>query len=260
MDPIFLYPAAAAQHVMEKRMEVISNNLANVSTTGFRKDFPIFASRTAILAKAHSLGGASDPTGGNSLLPVPYYPAVDEVVTDFSQGVSHVTNNPLDIAIAGKGFFQIQTAGGIRYTRNGSFRLSPDGLIVTQSGEPVLGEGGPISLPQGTTLIDEDGVVSVKGVEGGGPVTVGQLSLINIEDPFKLQKIGDNLFNIISANTIPFEGKLRQGVLEGSNVNPITEMVAMILAMRQYEAVQKAMHGADDIATKSANQVGQLRA
>ena len=131
---------------------------------------------------------------------------------------------------------------------------------MTQSGDPVLGEGGVIDLPQGMVMIDEEGNISVKTAEAKGPVPVNKLSVVNVEEPFKLKKIGDNLFEIISGTAVPFEGKLRQGVLEGSNVNPITEMVAMILAMRQYEAAQKAMHGADDIATQNVNRVGQLRA
>jgi len=260
MDAISVYPMASGQIVMEKRMEIIANNIANVSTTGFRRDTPIFASQVAPLSKANSLGGAEDPTGGKSPLPVPWFIVLDEVVTDFSQGIIRVTDDPLDIAIDGNGFFQVDTPSGVRYTRNGSFRLSTEGQIVTQNGNPVLGEGGVITLPPGLITIDEEGRISVQGNEGGAPVQVDLLALVNIEDLARMKRMGDNLFELVGANATLFpEGRVRQGALEGSNVDPITEMVAMITAMRHYEAAQKAMQAVDDMAIKNANQIGQLR-
>ncbi len=262
MDAVFLYPGASAQLVMEKRMETISNNIANVNTTGFRRDIPIFASKLTMLAKANSLGGAEDPTGGKSLLPIPSYPVLDELVTDFTQGTTQITNNPLDIAIHGKGFFQINTPNGVRYSRNGSFRLSSEGKIVTQSGYEVLGEGGAITVPPGIITIDDEGRISVRGDGGGPPVQVDILTLVNVENTTKMRKVGDNLFELVGGEkATPFmQGRLHQGFLEGSNVDPITEMIAMISAMRNYEAVQKAIQGSDDISLKNVNQVGQLKA
>lgn len=261
MDAVFLYPATSAQMVMEKRMEVISNNIANVGTTGFRKDVPVFASKVANLAKANSLGGAEDPTGGKSVLPIPWFPVIDEVATNFSQGPNRITDNPLDIAIDGAGFFQIQTPNGVRYTRNGSFRLSSEGQIVTESGNPVLGEGGPITVPAGLITIDEEGRISVKGNDGGAPIQVDLLTLASVEDLSKMKKIGDNLFELVGETAAVFpQGRVRQGALEGSNVDPILEMIALISAMRTYESVQKAIQGADDISLKNVNQVGQLKA
>lgn len=261
MDAVFLYPAASAQLVMEKRMDTISNNIANVGTTGFKRDMPIFASKIATLAKAHSLGGAEDPTGGKSVLPIPWFPVLDEVVTDFSQGMIQVNDNPLDIAIQGSGFFQIQTPSGIQYTRNGSFRLSNQGQMVTQSGNLVIGEGGPITLPAGIITIDEEGRISVKGEDGGAQIQVDILALVNIADLSKMKKVGDNLFALLDGTaTVDPQARVVQGALEGANVDPIVEMVAMISAMRHYESVQKAIQGADDISLKNVNQVGQLRA
>ncbi len=261
MDAVFLYPSASAQLVMEKRMEAITNNIANVDTTGFKRDTPIFAARVANLSKAHSLGGASDPTGGMSLLPVPVYPVVDEVVTDFAQGIMKGTDNPLDIAIEGKGFFQIQTPNGIQYTRNGSFELSAQGQIVTKDGGQVLGEGGAITLPPGMITIDNEGGISVLG-DDGKQTKIDNLVLVTIDDLTKMKKLGDNLFQLVEgATATPFpEGRIHQGMLEGSNVNPVVEMVSMISAYRHYEMVQKAIQGADDIAQSNANKVGQLRA
>ncbi len=261
MDAVFLYPATSAQLVMEKRMEAIANNIANADTTGFRRDIPIFAAKRPTLSKANSIGGAEDPTGGKSILPIPWFPVLDEVVTDFAQGMIHVTENPLDVAIDGKGFFQIQTPNGIRYSRNGSFRLSAEGQLVTQSGNPVLGEGGPITLPPGLIRIDEEGRISVKGNDGGAPTQIDLLTLVSVADLSKMKKIGDNLFEIVNETpTILPQASVQQGALERSNVDPIIEMVAMISAMRHYESVQKAIQSADDISQKNVNQVGQLQA
>ena len=279
MDPVFLYPAAAAQMVMERRMETITNNIANAETTGFRRDIPIFATKIAPFAKMHSrggvpdltgasamfpvpvLGGASDPTGGNSILPIPSYPLLDELVVDFRQGAVHVTGNPLDIAIDGKSFFQIQTVNGVRYTRNGSFRLSSEGQLVTQNGEPVLGEGGPIKLPQGFIMVDHEGKITMKGNDGGAPVGVDVFAMVDVADPSKMKKVGNNLFELVGeAATVSEMPHLHQGSLEASNVDPLYEMISMISAMRNYESVQKAIQGADDISLKNVNQVGQLKA
>jgi flagellar basal-body rod protein FlgG len=261
MDAIFLYPAAAAQLVMERRMEAISNNIANADTTGFRRDIPVFGTKRPMLSKAYSIGGAEDPTGGKSILPIPYYPVVDEIVTDFSQGMLHHTDNPLDLAIDGKGFFQIQTNNGVKYTRNGSFRLSAEGQIVTQSGQPLMGEGGPITVPPGDIEVDNEGILSVKGLEGGPPIQIDTLTLVAVEDLSKMRKIGDNLFELVDGTpTILPQASVHQGSLERSNVDPVIEMVAMISAMRHYESVQKAIQGADDIALRNVNQIGQLKA
>jgi len=261
MDAVFLYPVTSAQLVMEKRMEAISNNIANADTVGFKRDTPVFSAKRPILSKAYSIGGAEDPTGGKSLLPIPYFPVLDEVVTDFAQGIMKVTDNALDIGIDGKGFFQVQTPSGVKYTRNGSFRLNNEGQVVTQSGYPVLGEGGVITLPSGKITIDEEGRISVKG-EGVGPfVQVDLLALVTVDDLSKMKKVGDNLFELVNGNaTLAPEVRVRQGVLEGSNVNPMIEMVAMISAVRHYESAQKAIQGADDIAQRSVNQIGQLKA
>ncbi|MBI3358711.1 MAG: flagellar basal-body rod protein FlgF [Nitrospirae bacterium] len=261
MNATLVFPAAAAQMVMELRMQAISNNIANVGTTGFRRDVPVFASQIASGSKANSLGGAEDPTGGKAVLPIPWFPVLDEMVIDFSQGPVQMTNNPLDIAIDGKGFFQVDTPNGVRYTRNGAFKLSSEGQIVTQSGHHVLGEGGAITLPPGLVTIDEEGRISVKGNDGGAPVQVDLLALVNIETPSLMKREGDNLFELVGENATLFpQGRVRQGALEGANVDPITEMVAMISAMRQYESLQKAIQGADDMALKDVNQIGQLRA
>ncbi len=261
MDPLFVFPSAASQLIMEKRMAVIANNIANVSTSGFRKDLPVFATITAPISTANSMGGSQDGTGGTSRVPVPSFAVIDQMITNFSEGPIRTTDAPLDIAIEGKGFFQIQTPGGIRYTRNGSFTLSNEGKIVTQNGNPLLGVGGPITLPAGIINIDDNGKISVKGPGIGPSTEVDLIALVDVADTTRLQKSGDNLFELLNGQATPFESgqaRVRQGALEGSNVNPVEEMIAMITAVRQYEAAQKAMQTADDMDTKNINKVGQL--
>ncbi len=263
MDAVFLYAAAANQMVMERRMNEISNNIANVNTTAFKKQVPVFAGLHAPFAKVHSLGGSQDGTGNISLLPIPVFPVIDELVTNFEEGAIQVTGNPLDVAIEGKGFFQIQTAGGIRYSRNGTFAISPEKQLVTDNGNPVLGSGGPIALPPGIVTIDPTGKISVQGPDGGPPIEIGSIALVDIPAKTFLQKIGNNLFTLMEGGeAVPIEegkGRVRQGALESSNVNPVAEMVAMISAIRQYEAAQKAIQTADDIDIKNINKIGQLQ-
>lgn len=263
MDALFVFPAASAKLIMERRMEVIANNIANVSTTGFRKDFPVFGSVTAELSAANSLGGSQDATGGISQVPIPSFIIVDRMLTNFTEGPLNTTGSPLDMAIDGPGFFQIQTPRGIRYTRSGSFTISNEGVIVTPNGNPVLGEGGPMTLPPGIVNVDGAGRVSVRELDGLTSTAVGTIALVEVEDLTQLQKEGNNLFQLIGSTARPLpEGQslVRQGTLEGSNVNPVEEMIAMISAIRQYESSQKAIQTAEDMDLKSINKIGQLEA
>ncbi len=260
MDATFIYPAASAQLIATKRMEVISNNIANIGTVGFKRETPVFASVIAPLAKAYSIEGTQEPTGGTAALPVPTFIILDELVTDFTAGITNVTGNPLDVAIQGEGFFQIKTPRGIRYTRNGSFTISPEGQLVTRNGNPVLGVGGELTLPPGIVSIDERGKVSVKSPGVDIATEVDSLALVKIKDPKRMKKVGDNLFELVGAKAEEFlDGRVQQGALEGANVNPVEEMIAMIVALREYEASQRSIQTAEEIDFKSANQVGKLR-
>lgn len=252
-----IYPVLSGALAQEKRLEVITNNLANVTTSGFKKDVAVFEGLTPLLTDAagtdvqpvsHLLG--SDSTFGR----------LKKVSTDFSAGAIQMTGEPLDLAVQGEGFFAVQSPEGVRYTRNGHFTLDAEGQIVTSSGFPVLGSGGPITLPPGTVSIDSNGRVSVRGLEAGAIVTeIEVLPVYTVSNPDQLRKVGGSLFEVISGTAVPLlEGRVLQGALEGSNVNPVEEMVAMIEVMRLYEAAQKAIQTADDIAGKAANEIGRL--
>ncbi|MGB3940688.1 MAG: flagellar basal-body rod protein FlgF [Candidatus Manganitrophaceae bacterium] len=248
MDSI--YPVLSGALAQEKRLEIVANNLANVNTTGFKRDDPLF--------EGISLPPGVGKNGG--ILPGPTFEMLSTVFTDFSPGPIQMTGEPLDLAIEGEGFFQIQTRQGVRYGRGGSFTLNSQGQIVTGDGFPLLGSGGPITLPPGKVEIDRTGRISVRGTEvGARPTEIDTLTVYRFSDPSRLKKIGQTLFEAGSEGAAPLpEARVLQGGLEGSNVNPVQEMVSMIAVMRLYESAQKAIQTADETAAKAANDVGRV--
>ncbi len=252
-----IYPVLSGALAQEKRLELITNNLANVSTSGFKKDIAVFEGLTPLLTDA---AGTTVQAQTRLLGSDSTFALLKSVKTDFSAGAIQVTDEPLDLAIQGEGFFAVQTPEGLRYTRNGRFTLDSDRQIVTTSGYPLLGSGGPISLPPGIVSIDSNGGISVRGAEAGATITaVDILPLYTVSNPDNLKKMGASLFEVVSGTAQPStEGRVLQGALEGSNVNPVQEMVAMITVMRLYEAAQKAIQTADDIAGKAANEIGRI--
>ena len=230
------------------KLEVIANNLANISTAGFKRD-NIFVQTLKDAGVAQSKGG-----GDLSGLDVREY-------TDFSEGSINPTSNKLDLALQGSGFFVAQSPNGPLYTRNGSFGLSTDGTIVTAQGYPVMGTGGAIQLPdmqkltQGNISINETGEVSVDGIQ------LGRLEVASFDDTSVLKKESGTYFTANEgAKTGVADGKntsVRQGYLEESNVNGIEEMVQMIELSRSFESAQKAMVSQDGTLDK-AKDVGKL--
>lgn len=242
------YPVLSGAVAQQAKMELITNNLANVGTTGFKKDIAVFTGITA--PQVGEVDPITDPATFGSL---------SHTITDFSPGAIKVTGEPLDIAIEGEGFFAISTPQGTRYTRNGNFTLNTEGLLSLGT-FPVEGSGGPISLPAGQVMIDPAGKILVKGVEAGAEqIEIDTIPIYTFSKPDDLKKIGGNLFEVVGGGAIPaIESRVLQGALEGSNVNPVEEMVAMVAVMRLYEASQKAIQTADEIAGKAANDLGRL--
>lgn len=232
----------------EIRMDIISNNLANLSVIGFKKDTVSFKE---LLDQAQAAGGRA-----GTFQPGPLDASLISVRTDLSQGDIRATGDHLDLAISGKGFFQVEAPQGIRYTRRGNFRLNSEGLLTTQEGYPVLGKGGPLNLSGSTINIDEKGVISVDGA------AVDQLNVIDFEKPENLLKEGEGFFRN-GANEpggpLPPETKIKQGYIELSNVNAAMEMVDMIHSLRAFESYQKAIQVLDGINNKVINQVSRLR-
>ncbi|MDR3710876.1 MAG: flagellar hook-basal body protein [Capsulimonadaceae bacterium] len=252
-----VYIAATGMLAEEAAQQVIAQNLANASTTGYKEDIPVFRSFDENLVSfADSSGKMLDTLGslGNGA-------AFDAAVTDFGQGGMQQTGNPLDIAMTGNAFIGIATANGTCYSRDGALTLSRAGVLVqAASGLPVLDDkGGQIQLSNKMTNvhIDADGVIkSDAGV-------AGRIGLFAISMAQRPRKIGGNLIQttiappIVDATRDPGAG-VRSGFLETSNVNIVREMVTMIAGLRAYEANQKTLQSHDSLEEKSVNTVGRV--
>lgn len=247
-----MWVAKTGLDAQQTRLNVISNNLANVNTTGFKRDRALF--EDLLYQNVRQAGGQTAqatqaPTGlmlGTGTRVV----ATEKI---HAQGNMINTQNALDIAIAGEGMFQIQMPDGtVAYSRDGSFKLSNTGQLVTASGNPLA---PPIVIPGNASSITvgEDGTVSVELFAGGGAQQLGQIQIARFVNPAGLQPLGNNLYKQTVASGEPqllnpgtqAAGTLRQGMLEASNVNVVEEMVNMIETQRAYEINSKAISAAD---------------
>ena len=247
-----IYTASSGMLVSQRRLDIISNNLANVNTTGYKKESTIKESFPEMMMQKIESNSREDigELGTGVRLKKSY--------TDFSLGHIKKTDNRLDLAIKGDGFFVIRTPEGRRYTRNGNFSLNQEGQIVTQQGYPVLGKNGnPIQTIEGRDIdIDKNGQVYLGDLEGN------QLQIVNFNDSENLIKKGENLFESKNGQAVEQNAgdfQLLQGYLEGSNVNTVKEMTKMIEVNRLYEAQQRVIKKADSTLGKAVNQVGSVR-
>jgi flagellar basal-body rod protein FlgF len=234
----------SGMHALWARHETVANNLANVSTPGFKRD-DVLVLPAVPPPNQTALGGR--------LSSVYQTPAIQW--TDYSQGPLLPTGRELDVALAGSGFFVVETPAGERYTRNGTFHVSPDGFLVTTGGARVLGERGPIPIPPGRVAIGGRGDVQVDGK------TVGTLRVVDFPVPLPLLKTGGSLFAPTSADVRPVAAtgyEVVGGALEGSNVNAVEAMVSLIEILRTYEAAQRAIQAADEADGKAVNEVGRV--
>jgi flagellar basal-body rod protein FlgG len=249
-----LWIAKTGLDAQQTRMDVISNNLANVNTTAFKSDRAIF--EDLLYQNVKQPGGQ---TTNNTLSPTGMMlgTGVKVVATEkmHKQGDMINTQAALDLAVQGNGFFQIQLPdGSTGYTRDGTFQLSNTGQVVTALGYPLLPN---ITIPNNASSITvgTDGTVSVELINGQGAQTLGQLQLANFVNPTGLQPIGNNLYQSTQASGQPQllqpgvngAGTLNQGSLEASNVNVVEEMVNMIEVQRAYEINSKAVSAVDDM-------------
>jgi flagellar basal-body rod protein FlgF len=240
MDHSIYISMNAAQQTL-KAQAVNSNNLANVNTTGFRADFEQFRSM---------------PVFGQGL-PTRVYSMTERPATDYQQGSVHSTGRELDVSIQGEGFIAVQGKDGREgYTRAGDFHLSESGQLLTGSGLAVLGEGGPIAIPQAEKIeIGADGTISIRPV-GAEASALAQLDRIKLVKPElnQLQKDSDGLMRLSNGGEAPLDASVTvaSGTLEGSNVNAVGALVKMIELQRQYEMQVKMMKSADDNSASSA--------
>jgi len=257
-----LYIAASSAISENKRIDVIANNIANVNTSGFKKDTLITETFPEVLMKRM---GGTDSKDLASKAPVAsklgyigklsYGVNVDQVFTNFEQGSLSNSGNKLDLAFQGKGFFVVDAPGGERYTRNGEFTLDAEGYITTKEGYKVLGDNGPIQVSGKDVNINESGQVFSDGDE------VDTLRMVDFNEYKLLQKEGDGLFLDASGdagNMKEAEGLIQQGFVETSNVNSVKQMVEMITMLRSYEANQRVIKTHDELLGKAVNEVGRI--
>lgn len=238
-----LFIAASGMLAAQVRQDVIANNLANATTAGYKGDV-VVAHAFGELYLRNALTG--DPVG-----PLSLGAEIVDVAVDARNGGMRGTQNPLDLAIAGDGWFSVQTAGGLMYTRNGAFTTNAQGQITTAQGDPVLGEGGaPIVVdPRLEIAVSRDGRVLNGGRE------VGRLAVTALAAD-SLEKQGDSyVTGTVDAQAAV--GAVAQGFLESSNVNSVKQMVELITNMRTFEAGQKVVRALDDTLDRAANQVGR---
>ncbi len=242
---------AMAGHAMTTqmaKMETLTNNLANISTRGFKRE-ELFVNE---LKKTVNELNGSDFSKDTA---VPFVGAR----IDFSQGPLEGTNRPLDVAISGDGLFSVETPDGEAYTRDGRFTLNQEGILITSDGVPVLGEGGPIAIN-----LQENSAAEVL-INGAGEIlidsnVIDKLKIVSTANPADFSKIGSNLFQLKEGvEATPLENvEVKQGFLENSNVDSITEMVSMIDLMHQYEMAQKMIRSQDTILQKAASEIGRV--
>jgi flagellar basal-body rod protein FlgF len=274
-----LYTGASGMVAQIHRMNAISNNLANVDLTGYKRDTAVHKAFPELLIRRMNDDGVyTFPLGSTDVSPVVGTIGTgvehNEVFTVFEQGALKESGNPFDLSLDGKGFFTVLTDQGERYTRNGSFLINDEGMLVTKDGYAVLGESGPVMLKKNNFVVDKSGRIYQNSTFTGDPerlVSIDENEWENVElvDTLKvvefprdryLKKQGNSFWsaNYESGNArqapLGSTTKVIQGFLEGSNVNPVTEMVRMIEVNRTYEANQKAIQTQDTLTGRLINE------
>lgn len=264
-----VYTALSGAIAQSTKLDTIANNLANVNTPAFKRDQQLFQEyltaneklpqTTQIPRDVASIESFYNMQGGDKS-----YVDSKGTFTDFSQGGLKPTGNALDVAIDGKGFFEVATPGGVKLTRAGNFTLDGTGQLVTKEGHPVLRAGEPGADPA-SRVIRLQGAGALTIADNGdvfeGTENIAKLSLVNVNNPDSLQKVGGSLYTF-KANSTPdmtniANPSLKQGFLETSNVNIVQEMTEMISTNRVFESTQKAISAYDQMADKMVNVVGK---
>ncbi len=252
-----LYTSALGMMTQMNKMDVVTNNLANVDTAAYKKDGTIIQSFSDELAKR-----LDDPKfnviqynpGIGKLRPGVF---VEEIYTDFTKGAYKPTENKTDLALSGDGFFAIQAKDKDgkdveKYTRDGSFKIDFDGTLKTSEGNTVLGKNGPIVVTNGDITVGASGGVYSKGE------LVDSLKIVDFENKNTLRKDANNLYNKIDSTVEkPYSGDVLQGYIEGSNVNTVREMVDMIALSRNYESNQKVLQAQDESLSKALTEIAR---
>lgn len=261
------YIAGTGMLTQRQKMDTVINNLTNMDTTGYKSDMVVTRSFGDLLlsrlnddpavlgtrAKTDiaALSGGQPPQVGPQNTGL-YY---DEAVIDFTQGPMDATGRQTDMAIAGEGFFCIQTPEGVRYTRSGDFQVDLNGTLLTHDGNYVIGaDGGMINVGTGDFTLGENGSIYVNGEQAA------QLRIVNFADTTVLRKQGDNLLYAYNGAQPQVMGNpsVHQGMREGSNVDLGAEMADMLMTNRVYESSQRMLRMVDETLDKTVNTIGQF--
>ena len=257
---VAIYTATSGALAYQMKLEVLSNNLSNINTVGFKQDRTVFrtylpGSQNHITGTLHTKLISGEPgtlapfQTSNSLV------AFESTRTDFTSGQLRHTGNALDLAIDGNGFFCVQTSEGIQYTRKGNFTLNQEGVLITQEGLPVLGDGGEIKIDGQDYVVDKEGNISVDGIQ------IDTLKIVNFADPQSVKKVGNTLFAPADSSFVEEKAErfmVSQGFIELSNVDAVRVMTEMIEALRGFESYKKVIQSIDEVTSKAIDKVGRL--
>jgi flagellar basal-body rod protein FlgF len=236
-----IYIAASGAILKQAQLDVVTQNIANANTTGYKKDSLSF--KEFLLQK-----DAGEVQDGRTMS------ELSSFKTDLTNGIVIRTGNPLDIAVEGNGLIALD---GDRYTRRGDLRKNSEGYLTTHNGTKIMGSGGPILLPEGSVDIDAEGKISVMETGGNIPTEIDTIKIMDFGPDAEITKTGDGQFTVNGSGTQVTSG-VKQGYLESSNVDPVKEMVHMIETMREYESYQKIIQVFDDASAKVNNDMGRL--
>lgn len=263
-----LYTAYLGMRARQRTLDLMANNIANASTPGFKAERMLYRSVEA--AEMEAAAAVGRPAGRTAIAEdqiIDTSPesshgrnvgVVTRTLADFSNGMTRQTGRELDVALEGDGFLVVQTQRGERYTRAGSLALNTANQLVTQQGDLIVGKDGPVAVPPGQILIGGNGEISVGGQ------SVGQLKLVRFDNPrAALLKEGETLFVATDAKNHPplsaASTRITQSALEASNVEPISEMAAMIQNSREFDTLQKSITMLmNDLGRKVSTEIGRL--
>ena len=236
-----IYPIVAAAIGQERHLDLLTSNLANIQTTGYKREKALFKT---LLAK--SIGGTAGPKTDTDKL----FPQMVRTFTDWKEGVLRPTGNPLDMALNGEGFFVVQTPHGEEYTRSGNFILNENRDLVTRDGAQVMGRNGPMKIPVGKMTVNDKGEVLVNDA------VVGVVKVVKFANPASAVRVGERFAT--SGEVLPAPAtKVVGESLEGSNVNPVEEFARLIEITRHYESIQKVVQAMDEEERQAASEIGR---
>ena len=233
---------AASLRADADALRVTASNVSNADSVAYRRQMQVNHADFATVARQHNTASAE--------LALPQ----TTVGVDTRTGALRSTGEPLNVALQGDGYFVVETAQGELLTRRGDFHVDESGVLNAFTGDPVLGTEGALHIPTGTVQIDTDGTVRV------GTATVGHLRAVQPETSSQLTELSNGLFSLPAGIDPPATTavQFRQGFLETSNVQPVTEMMHMMETIRHFEAAQRYMHAYDEILDKGINDLGQI--